>query len=364
MADAVSSTPDLVASFFTLSGGGFADPPRNTFIERCEAAAAAGFSGIGLHADDLPRTVAAGVDVGEMQAVLRINGLEVVEIEFLAGWALGDSGSLAPTLAAVEAVAEAFGGRHVSAGEFRGDAGLDSADALDAAAASLRANADRLARRGLLVAVEAFPWSALTNVGIATEVIRRAGAPNAGLMIDVWHFFNGGATLDQLIDLPGAGIAAVQLNDGPLVHDDFLPHARAQRKLPGEGELDVVGLVRAVQRTGYTGPYCVEANTPEFRGATCRRSSPARRGHRDRGAAPGRQVRRQRGTAHDGALAGPRSCRSRLNASAAVLTAGPIRRRSSVPFQPEIDRAATGCPSGPRMGLAAQPTPWADSSLS
>ena len=75
--------PGLVASFFTLSGAGFADPPRNTFIERCEAAAAAGFTGIGLHCDDLPRTVSAGEDVAEMRAVLRNNGLALVEIEFL-----------------------------------------------------------------------------------------------------------------------------------------------------------------------------------------------------------------------------------------------------------------------------------------
>ena len=98
MAEPVAEpAPDLVASFFTLSGGGFTDPPRNTFIERCEAAAAAGFSGIGLHADDLPRTRSAGVDVGEMQAVLRVNGLDLVEIEFLAGWALdpGENGGVA-----------------------------------------------------------------------------------------------------------------------------------------------------------------------------------------------------------------------------------------------------------------------------
>ena len=31
--------PELVASFFTLSGAGFGEPPRNGFIERCEAAA-------------------------------------------------------------------------------------------------------------------------------------------------------------------------------------------------------------------------------------------------------------------------------------------------------------------------------------
>jgi len=71
-------------------------------------------------------------------------------------------------------------------------------------------------------------------------------------MIDVWHFYNGGAKLDVLDDLPGAGVAAVQLNDGPLVDGDFLKHARAQRKLPCEGELDVVGLIRAVQATGYS----------------------------------------------------------------------------------------------------------------
>jgi sugar phosphate isomerase/epimerase len=49
------------------------------------------------------------------------------------------------------------------------------------------------------------------------------------------------------------------------VHEDFLIHARAARRLPGDGELDVVGVIRAVLRTGFTGPWCVEVNTPEFR---------------------------------------------------------------------------------------------------
>jgi sugar phosphate isomerase/epimerase len=262
-----AETPGLVASFFTLAGAGFAEPPRNSFIERCEAAAAAGFTGIGLHADDLPRTIAAGVDVPEMQAVLRNNGLAMVEIEFLAGWAFssGQNGGIAPTLAGIEAVADALGGRQVSAGEFSGDALLDAEDALDSAAKALRANADRLSERGLLVALESFPWSALTNTQIAIDLLRRAEAPNAGLLIDVWHFYNGGGHPDQLVDLPTAGITGVQLNDGPLVHENFQQHARAERQLPGEGELDVVGLILAVRRAGFTGPYCVESNTPEFR---------------------------------------------------------------------------------------------------
>ena len=183
MSDGARPDPELVASFFTLSGGGFVDPPRNTFIQRCEAAAAAGFAGIGLHWEDLPRTVAAGVDVAEMRAVLRNNGLRLVEIEFLAGWAL--SGQLSPALLGIEAVCDALGGRQVSAGEFGGEIALDAEDALDRAADALRANANRLAERGLLVAVESFPWSALRSIRIAKDLLRKADAPNAGLLIDV-----------------------------------------------------------------------------------------------------------------------------------------------------------------------------------
>jgi sugar phosphate isomerase/epimerase len=252
--------PRLVASFFTLSGSGFAQPPRNGFAERCRAAADGGFAGIGLHAGDLARTVASGLDADGMRVVLADTGLELVEIEFLSGWAFDvDVPELDATVTAIEETADAFGGRHVSTGELRGGT-LD----LDAAATRLGALATRLGERGLTLALEAFPWSALPDADTAVELLCRAGAPNAGLMVDVWHFWNGGAHPRLLADLPAGGVAAVQLNDGPLVHDDFLRHARAARMLPGQGDLDVVGLVRAVRATGFDGPWCVEVNTPEF----------------------------------------------------------------------------------------------------
>jgi sugar phosphate isomerase/epimerase len=201
------------------------------------------------------------VDAAGMRAVLDGTGLRLVEIEFLGGWALDvDAAGLAATVADVEAVADALGGRHVSAGEFRPGA-LDA----DAAAARLASLAGRLAQRGLQVALEAFPWSALADVRSAADLIARSGSVDVGLLVDVWHFYNTGADLDALEGLPGAGVVAVQLNDGPRVRSDFLRHARADRRLPGDGDLDVVRLVRAVQDTGYTGPWCVEVNTPEFR---------------------------------------------------------------------------------------------------
>jgi sugar phosphate isomerase/epimerase len=249
---------ELVASFFTLTGAGFGEQPRHSFVERCRAAAAAGFTGIGLHVDDLPRTVASGLDVSDMRAVLDDTGLRVVEIEFLDGWALDtDAAQLERTMRGIEAVADAFGGRHVSTGEFRGDGTLD----LDVAASRLEKLARRLGRRGLQVAVEAFPWSALAGPTTVPELLRRVQAPNVGQLIDVWHFFNNGGDPDTL----EGPIVAVQLNDGRRVHGDFLVEARAARRLPGEGELDVTGLLQAVLRTGFSGPWCVEVNTPEFR---------------------------------------------------------------------------------------------------
>lgn len=254
----MSGRHELVASYYTLTGAGFGEEPRHSFAERCRAAAAAGFTGIGLHADDLPRTVASGLDVAGMQAVLASTGLHVTEIEFLGGWALdGDPAELEELVRRIGAVADAFGGRHVSAGEFRGGGPLD----IDAAAARLDRLAGRLAGRGLQVAVEAFPWSVLAGAGVVPELLRKTAAPNLGQLVDVWHFYNNGGD-------PGAltgPVAAVQLNDGPRVHHDYLVHARPARRLPGDGELDVAGLVRAVLRTGFTGPWCVEVNTPEFR---------------------------------------------------------------------------------------------------
>ena len=174
------------------------------------------------------------------------------------------SGGISPTLAGIEAVAAELGGRQVSAGEFSGETPLDTEEALDHAAQSLRANADRSPSGGC--------WSpsnrSLVRAGQPQHRDRSAAprpGPNAGLLIDVWHFYNGGGHLDLLVDLPAAGITGVQLNDGPLVHENFLQHARAERQLPGEGDLDIVGLIHAVQRAGFRGPYCVESNTPEFR---------------------------------------------------------------------------------------------------
>lgn len=252
-------TRELTASFVTLSGAGFGQPARVPFAERCRAAAAAGFTGIGLHTDDYRRMRAAGASDESLRTLLDTDGLALREIEFLSGWAAaGGDGGGDPV--ATAALGHAFRPHHVTAGEF----GADELD-IEAAGARLRTICDELAAYGLRVAVEAFPWSGLKDVATARAVVEASGAPNAGLMIDVWHFYNTRSSLADLDGLSPDRITAVQLNDGRVVDGDFLTEARQGRLLPGDGELDIAGLLLGLHERGFRGPYCVEVNYPGFR---------------------------------------------------------------------------------------------------
>jgi len=85
----------------------------------------------------------------------------------------------------------------------------------------LESAAGAVADIGLRIAVEAFAWSAINSVPTTSALLARANASNAGHLLDVWHFYNTGSTTESITDLDVATVAAVQLNDGPRVHDYF-----------------------------------------------------------------------------------------------------------------------------------------------
>ena len=245
----------FVASFVTLSGAGFAEPARHSFEVRAAAASASGFSGVGMHVDDMDDD---GVDhLARRDDVLQRTGLSIAEVEFLSGWT---GGVLPASRAKAFRLAAHWGAHHVSVGEFAGGA-LD----LHTASSALADLAGEAAEHSVTLALEAFPWSSIDSYPRAVDLIEASGAENVGLLVDVWHFFNTGGQLSFFDQLEPCHIAAVQLNDGPRVQEDFLHQARNTRMLPGQGELDVEGLVERLLSLGYTGPWFVEVNTPQFR---------------------------------------------------------------------------------------------------
>ncbi|UCH35196.1 MAG: sugar phosphate isomerase/epimerase [Armatimonadota bacterium] len=89
------------------------------------------------------------------------------------------------------------------------------------------------------------------------EMVRDVGA-NAGLLLDSWHWYTAGGTLDEIRELSDADIVYVHINDAPagIGIDEQIDSVRA---LPGEtGVIDLAGFLGALRDIGYTGPVTVE----------------------------------------------------------------------------------------------------------
>ena len=93
--------------------------------------------------------------------------------------------------------------------------------------------------------LEPMPWVEVSTVMKARRVIDAAGHRNAGVLVDAIHFFRAN---DSFGDLKGAPLHYMQLCDAPKERpsdmDEIIRQARGDRLLPGEGGLDLRGLMR------------------------------------------------------------------------------------------------------------------------
>ena len=109
----------LVASHYTLTGTPVGQPSRFTWDERVAAAAAAGFTGIGMHWEDYDALHEEGRSDDDLVALLDEHGVRVIEIEFLWDWMLdGDRGRASREMEAkLLAMADAFAPHHLNMGD-------------------------------------------------------------------------------------------------------------------------------------------------------------------------------------------------------------------------------------------------------
>lgn len=142
---------------------------------------------------------------------------------------------------------------------------------IDRAAADFRELGERAGRRGLRVGYEALAWGRHVNDHRdAWEVVRRADHASVGLILDSFHTLVRRIGVQSIRAIPGDRIFIVQLADAPWLNMDFLSWSRHFRNMPGQGELDVEGFMRAVAATGYTGPLSLEIFNDQFRGGSPR----------------------------------------------------------------------------------------------
>jgi sugar phosphate isomerase/epimerase len=109
---------------------------------------------------------------------------------------------------------------------------------------------DLAARYGLAANLEPMPWVDVSNISKALRVLKAAARPNGGLLVDAIHFFRSGDTLGALAKVPRRYLRYLQLCDARAVRpsdmQEIIRQARSDRLFPGEGGLDLRGLMAAV----------------------------------------------------------------------------------------------------------------------
>ncbi|MGH9211684.1 MAG: sugar phosphate isomerase/epimerase family protein [Acidimicrobiales bacterium] len=249
----------LIASHYTIAGAGLGQPSRFPLEERCTAAAKAGFTGIGVTVEDY-RALRVRRSPVQLAAAVAATDARVAEVELIHGWITGAPGAAAREQDAFEAAAT-FAADHVNVAEFAAAEDLPGIPAVVEHFAALCARAAE--RCDASLALEFLPWSGIPDLDAAVTIVREAGAPNACVLIDAYHFHHSGSDLCALAALPPGLVGVVQLDDGPADPPGGLrPGALARRPLL-TGAFDLPGLAVTLVNSGFAGPWEVELFAPD-----------------------------------------------------------------------------------------------------
>jgi sugar phosphate isomerase/epimerase len=105
---------------------------------------------------------------------------------------------------------------------------------------------------GMGANLEPMPWTDVRNFAQGARIVATAGRDNAGIVIDPIHFDRGGSRADEIGAVPRSRLRYMQLCDAPAERptetETLLHQARAERLMPGEGGLDLRGILRQVSR--------------------------------------------------------------------------------------------------------------------
>jgi len=207
--------------------------------EQVTVAAQAGYSHVGLRLRPVAgQAYEYPVDLPAIKGRLADTGVRVLDVEVFRLSADTEVAQFEPVIC----VAAELGAAHLL---------VHGADADEARLADNFARLCDLAGRYQLIAnLEPMPWVDVSTIAKALAVLRRAGRANSGLLVDAIHFFRAGDRVAELPSLPGQYLHYAQFCDArrerPADMQEIIRQARSDRLMPGEGGLDLHGLLRAL----------------------------------------------------------------------------------------------------------------------
>lgn len=202
--------------------------------EQVLVAAQAGYTHVGLRLIPVANQVLPPFDVDEIERRLADTGVRVLDLEIF---------RLSPETKVADFEPALSTASRLGASELL----VHGADADES---RLIENFGRLcdlaARYRLVANLEPMPWVEIANVAKAKRVLDQAARSNSALLVDAIHFFRAG---DRFAEIPKR-LNYMQLCDArperPADMQEIIRQARADRLFPGEGGLDLQGLMRAL----------------------------------------------------------------------------------------------------------------------
>src|SRR3954451_19723926 len=226
----------------------------STLPERFAAAAETGCDAVTLSPPDVVRAAQSGSSAGQIGRRASEYGLQLI-VDPVMNW-YPDSTPSPSRFAGVSAEDAVRMCAEIGADTFSAIATNSSDVPIAELAHWFGELCDRAADFGAQVHLEFIPFTIVGDLRTAWDIVRIADRSNGGLVFDTWHFFRGTPDHDLLADVPGDRILQVQIDDAPRVPDGPLRQETQRRLLPGDGELDLVRVVRelaaigALQRVG------------------------------------------------------------------------------------------------------------------
>jgi len=137
-------------------------------------------------------------------------------------------------------------------------------------AADLHELAEMAAKENIKLGYEALAWGYhIADYPDAWDLVKRADHPNLGIVLDTFHMFSRGNTLDCLRDeIPLDKIALVQVADAPSLQMDVLQYSRHFRCFPGQGDMPVVEFLSVLKAKGFDDYLSHEIFNDEFRSSS------------------------------------------------------------------------------------------------
>lgn len=230
-------------------------------LTKIEAAAAAGFDGIELWSRDLSAYEAEHGSLDDVRAALNDHGLFVPSVIHLKDWMDTEGAAYEAALdearRQMEQAAE-VGAKYIIAGPPAGPVHLADAG---------RRYRELLAigkEFGVLPAVEFLGFvEGVNTLDKAWRIVEEAGDQEGTIVVDPFHIFRGGSSVDDLEGIPVERIAVYHFNDAP---GDIPREAQtdSDRVMPGDGILPLAYQLRHLVYHGYEGALSLELFNPEL----------------------------------------------------------------------------------------------------